>query len=56
MRAAVLREPGPAENLRLEDVDDPTPGPGEVVVRLRAAAHRRMEEAGQFGKIILAGP
>ncbi len=38
MRAAVLREPGPAENLRLEDVDDPTPGPGEVVVRLRAAA------------------
>ena len=37
MRAAVLREPGPAENLRLEDVDDPTPGPGEVVVRLRAA-------------------
>ena len=38
MRAAVLREPGPAENLRLEDVDDPTPGPGEVVVGLRAAA------------------
>jgi NADPH:quinone reductase-like Zn-dependent oxidoreductase len=38
MRAAVLREPGPAENLRLEDVEDPTPGPGEVVVRLRAAA------------------
>jgi NADPH:quinone reductase-like Zn-dependent oxidoreductase len=37
MREAVLREPGPAENLRREDVDDPTPGPGDVVVRLRAA-------------------
>ena len=42
MREAVLREPGPAENLRREDVDDPTPGPGDVVVRLRAAvlSHR----------------
>ena len=38
MRAVVLRELGPAENLRLETVPDPQPGPGEVVVRLRAAA------------------
>jgi NADPH:quinone reductase-like Zn-dependent oxidoreductase len=38
VRAAVLREPGPPENLRLEEVPDPVPGPGEVVVRLRAAA------------------
>ncbi len=38
MRAVVLRELGPAENLHLETVADPTPGPGEVVVRLRAAA------------------
>jgi zinc-binding alcohol dehydrogenase/oxidoreductase len=38
MRAVILREPGPAENLRLEDVPDPVPGAGEVVVRLEAAA------------------
>lgn len=38
MRAVVLREPGPAENLRLEDVPDPVAGAGEVVVRLKAAA------------------
>jgi NADPH:quinone reductase and related Zn-dependent oxidoreductases len=38
MRAVVLREPGAAENLRLEEVADPSPGVGEVVVRLKAAA------------------
>lgn len=38
MRAIVLREPGPADNLKLEEVPDPAPGMGEVVVRLRAAA------------------
>ncbi|MFO0810173.1 MAG: zinc-binding dehydrogenase [Gemmataceae bacterium] len=38
MRAIVLRDLGPAENLRPETVPDPTPGPGEVVVRLKAAA------------------
>jgi NADPH:quinone reductase-like Zn-dependent oxidoreductase len=38
MQAVVLRDLGPPENLRLETVPDPKPGPGEVVVRLRAAA------------------
>ncbi len=38
MRAVVLREPGAAENLKLEEVADPSPGVGEVVVRLKAAA------------------
>jgi NADPH:quinone reductase-like Zn-dependent oxidoreductase len=38
MQAVVLRAPGPAENLRLEDVADPVPGAGEVIVRLAAAA------------------
>ena len=38
MKAIVLREFGQVEQFRLEDVPDPTPGPGEVVVRLRAAA------------------
>jgi NADPH:quinone reductase-like Zn-dependent oxidoreductase len=38
MRAVVLRELGDPEVLRLEEVPDPQPGPGEVLVRLEAAA------------------
>ena len=38
MRAMVLREPGGPENLKLEEVPDPSPGVSEVVVRLKAAA------------------
>lgn len=37
MRAIVVRETGGPEVLRLEDVPDPQPGPGEVVVRVEAA-------------------
>ncbi|HXW87585.1 MAG TPA: NADPH:quinone reductase [Streptosporangiaceae bacterium] len=36
MRAALYRAPGPAaESLRVEDVDRPDPGPGEVRVRMQ---------------------
>lgn len=35
MRAAVFRGPG---ELAIEEVDDPAPGPGEIVVEVRAAA------------------
>jgi zinc-binding alcohol dehydrogenase/oxidoreductase len=38
MKAVVLKELGGPENLLLEDVPDPQPGPGEAVVRLKAAA------------------
>jgi zinc-binding alcohol dehydrogenase/oxidoreductase len=38
MKAIVLRDPGSADHLRLEEVIDPKPAPGEVVVRLKAAA------------------
>jgi NADPH:quinone reductase-like Zn-dependent oxidoreductase len=38
MQAIVLRELGGPEKLKLETVPDPQPGPGEVVVRLKAAA------------------
>jgi zinc-binding alcohol dehydrogenase/oxidoreductase len=38
MKAVVLHETGPAESLRLETVDDPQPGPSDVIVRLEAAA------------------
>jgi zinc-binding alcohol dehydrogenase/oxidoreductase len=43
MKAIVLRETGGPEVLRLEDVPEPVPGPGEVVVRLRAAALNRRD-------------
>ncbi|MFE0629304.1 NAD(P)-dependent alcohol dehydrogenase [Streptomyces sp. NPDC058864] len=38
MRAIVQKRFGPPEVLRLEDVDRPEAGPGEVLVRVRAAA------------------
>lgn len=38
MKAAVLRALGAADQPHVEDVPDPRPGPGEAVVRLRAAA------------------
>lgn len=38
MRAIVLHEIGGPEKLRLERVTDPSPGDGEVIVRIRAAA------------------
>lgn len=36
MQAVVLRSFGGAENLRIEDVPAPRPGPGEVLLRVRA--------------------
>lgn len=41
MKAVVLREFGGPEVLRLEDVPDPEPGPGEVVVRVHAVSVNR---------------
>jgi len=38
MRAIVVHQVGEPEALRLEQFDDPVPGPGEVVVRLQGAA------------------
>jgi NADPH:quinone reductase-like Zn-dependent oxidoreductase len=38
MKAIVLRELGPPEKLQLEEFPDPVPGPGEVLVGLKAAA------------------
>jgi zinc-binding alcohol dehydrogenase/oxidoreductase len=38
MKAIILRELGDPENLRLEEIPDPQPGPYDVLVRLRAAA------------------
>lgn len=38
MRAAVVHQWGGPEQLRVETVPDPTPGPGEVLVELRASS------------------
>ena len=38
MRALLSHEPGGPETLRLDEVADPTPGPGELLVRARACA------------------
>jgi zinc-binding alcohol dehydrogenase/oxidoreductase len=56
MQAIVQREIGGPEVLRLEEVADPTPGPGEVVVKLRAAALNRRDvyiRTGQYAGIKL---
>ena len=37
MRAVVITQPGGPEVLRLEEVPDPVPGPGEVVIEVAAA-------------------
>lgn len=49
MRAVVLHEFGPAENLRHEKVPDPVPGPGEALVSVRAAGVHQIETAMREG-------
>jgi NADPH:quinone reductase-like Zn-dependent oxidoreductase len=43
MRAAIFHENGGPEVLRIEDVPTPQPGPGEVLVRVKAAAMNHLD-------------
>jgi NADPH2:quinone reductase len=43
MKAIVVREFGPADVLKLEDVATPSPGPGQVVVRVKAVGVNPVE-------------
>jgi NADPH2:quinone reductase len=38
MRAALVKEFGPPSSLAIEQVGDPSPGPGEVVIEVAAAS------------------
>src|SRR5688572_11201437 len=38
MKALLSHDPGGPETLRLDELPDPTAGPGELLVRVRAAA------------------
>jgi NADPH:quinone reductase-like Zn-dependent oxidoreductase len=43
MKAIIIRETGGTEKLLYEEVETPTPGPGEVVVRIRAAGVNHLD-------------
>ena len=38
MRAAILRHNGPIDTFEIGELDPPKPGPGEILVRVHAAA------------------
>ena len=38
MKALLSREPGGPETLELAEIDDPVPGPGQLLVRVKACA------------------
>ncbi|MEU4220170.1 NADP-dependent oxidoreductase [Actinoplanes sp. NPDC026623] len=51
MRAAVFDRYGPPEVLRIADLPDPLPGPGQVRVRVRAAGVQPFDVAVRQGRI-----
>ncbi|AKD05212.1 NADP-dependent oxidoreductase [Pontibacter korlensis] len=50
MKAFVLNEPGPAENLKLQEIDTPKPQKGEVLVRVRAISINPVDTKTREGK------
>jgi zinc-binding alcohol dehydrogenase/oxidoreductase len=56
MKAMVLHELGGPDQLSYEDVPEPEPGPGETVVRLRAAALNRRDVFVTYGQYPGARP
>jgi NADPH:quinone reductase len=43
MRAVIVREFGGPEMLRVEELPDPVPGPGQLLVRVAAAGIQHVE-------------
>src|SRR5208283_471787 len=56
MKAIRLHEFGPPETMRLEEVHDPRPGPGQVVVRVHAAGVNPVETYIRAGTYALKPP
>jgi len=56
MKAIRLHEFGPPEVMKLEDVHDPRPGPGQVVVRVHAAGVNPVETYIRAGTYALKPP
>src|SRR3984957_2492354 len=54
MRLVRLRAPGGLENLKLVDEDPPEPGPGELLVRIRASSLNVHDDMVVLGKIPFA--
>ncbi|HZS86605.1 MAG TPA: NAD(P)H-quinone oxidoreductase [Chloroflexota bacterium] len=43
MRAVVVKQPGRPEDMSIGEIPDPRPGPGELLVRVRATALNRLD-------------
>ena len=46
MRAAVITEPGGPDVLKIMEVDDPAPGPEDILVDVKATAASKKSSAG----------
>src|SRR3546814_14972237 len=55
MRAAVYDAFGDVEVLQVREVDDPAPGPGEVLLRVTAAAVNHLDILQRRGPALLPG-
>ena len=49
MRAALITEPGGPEVLRVQEIEDPIPGPDDVLVEVKASALNRADLAQRQG-------
>jgi NADPH2:quinone reductase len=56
MRAVLVRSPGTADVLQLTEVDRPSPGPGEVLVRVAVAGVNYMDVYQRSGAVPLPTP
>ena len=56
MRAVLVPSPGPADALRLTEVDRPSPGPGQVLVEVAVAGVNYMDVYQRSGAVPLPAP
>jgi NADPH2:quinone reductase len=56
MRAAFIRHTGPVENLVVAELPDPEPGPGQALVRVRAAAVNPIDTYVRSGAVAMDLP